>query len=349
MVSNRLTDLLGTRLPIIQAPMAGANDDVLAVAVSRAGALGSLPCAISSAAKIRHEVRSYRAQSHAPLNLNFFCHEPPKLDSEIQARFLRLLAPFYEELGLPLEAPISGAVRRPFDEEACELVEVCRPEVVSFHFGLPDAPLLERVRATGASILASATSVAEAKYLEAHGCDAIVAQGAEAGGHRGMFLSYDVGSQIGTFALLPLVADTVRVPVIAAGGIADARGVKAAFVLGASGVQVGTAFLRCPESIVSGLFRAALANAGTADTRLTNLFTGRPARGLHNRLIRELGALNSNAPRFPLASAALAPLRARAEALGSSEFSLFSAGQAVPLAREVSAAEVVRNLALGCS
>ena len=253
------------------------------------------------------------------------------------------LAAYYAELGLDRpEALTSG--RAPFDEQACELVEELRPPVVSFHFGLPAAALVERVRGTRATVLSSATTVAEARWLVEHGCDAVIAQGCEAGGHRGMFLSTDPAHQVGTMALVPQVVDAVDVPVIAAGAIADHRGVAAALALGAEAVQVGTAFLRTPEALTSEPHRRALAEAADDATVLTNVMTGRPARGIENRLIREVGPLTDHAPVFPYATAGTAPLRAAAEASGSGEFSPLWAGQAARLAREEPAAEVVRRL-----
>jgi nitronate monooxygenase len=338
------TELFGIELPIVQAPMAGAQDHELAVAVARGGGLGSLPCALLKHDAIRAQVAAFRSAVAAPLNLNFFCHRPPPPDPDREVSWRARLAPYHAELGV---APTAGGgpARLPFDAAACALVEELRPEVTSFHFGLPDEPLLARVRATGAKIMASATTVAEARWLAERGCDAIIAQGVEAGGHRGMFLATDPGGQIGTFALVPQIADAVAVPVIAAGGIADGRGLAAALALGAAGVQVGTAYLRCPEAKVSPPYRAALATARADDTRLQNVLTGRPARAIVNRIVRELGGMRDDVPAFPDAAAALAPLRAAAEAQGSGDLSPLWAGQAVPLARELGAEELTRALA----
>lgn len=220
-----------------------------------------------------------------------------------------------------------------------------RPAVVSFHFGLPSPELLDLVRAWGAKVVSSATTVAEAVWLEAQGVDAVIAQGLEAGGHRGHFLSDDLSVQLGTMALLPQVVRAVRVPVIAAGGIADARGVSAAMTLGAAGVQVGTAYMLCPEANTSALHRLVLRSEAARHTALTNLFTGRPARGVVNRIMRELGPLNAAAPAFPLAGAAIAPLRAKAEGLGRGDFSPLWAGQNASGCREVAAADLTRALA----
>lgn len=344
MSTRGITELFGIELPIVQAPMAGAHDQRLAIAVALAGGLGSLPCALLTVDAIRMQVRAYRAKvARKPLHLNFFCHEPPAADAAKEAAWAALLAPYYAELGASAKSA-PGPSRAPFDESSCALVEELSPEVVSFHFGLPSPELLERVRRTGAKIVCSATTVAEAQHLEGEGCDVIVAQGLEAGGHRGMFLSDDVGTQVGTLALVPQVVDAVRVPVLAAGGIADARGVAAALALGASGVQVGSAYLRCPETTISAPHRAALATVKDEDTRLSTLFSGRPARGIQNRLVRELGAAPVGMPAFPLPESALAALRNHAEAAGSGDFSPLWAGQAAALSREVPAGDFTRQL-----
>jgi len=339
-----LTGLLGIELPIVQAPMAGAHDHELAIAVARAGGLGSLPCAMLGPDAIRAQVAAFRAAVAAPLHLNFFCHRLAPPDPAREASWQARLAPYHAELGVE-PAPAGGPARLPFDDAMCAVVEELRPEVASFHFGLPDEPLLARVRAAGAKIVSSATTVDEARHLAERGCDAIIAQGAEAGGHRGMFLATDAGGQIGTFALVPQIADAVAVPVIAAGGIADGRGIAAALALGAAGVQIGTAYLRCPEAKVSPPHRAALAALRADDTRLQNVLTGRPARAILNRIVRELGVLRDDVPAFPYPAAALAPVRAAAEARGSGELSAMWAGQAAPLARELGASELTRLLA----
>lgn len=341
----RILDLLGIELPIIQAPMAGATGSAMAIAVSNAGGLGSLPCAMLTPEQIRQEIATFSQASRGPLNLNFFCHRPPAADGERAIRWKQALKPYYEEVGADFGATTPVSNRAPFDEAGCALVEDCKPAVVSFHFGLPAPELLGRVKASGAKVLASATTVEEARWLEAHGCDAIIAMGYEAGGHRGMFLSDDLTTQIGTLALVPQVADAVKVPVIAAGGIGDARGVVAAFALGASAVQLGTAYLFCPEAKVSAAHRQALHSAQASDTALTNLFTGRPARGINTRIMRELGPMSPLAPAFPLAGGALMPLRAISEPQGNSDFSNLWAGQALRLGQALPAAELTRQLA----
>ncbi len=346
---RRLLDLLGLEVPIIQAPMAGSNDAALAIAVSEAGGLGSIPCATISPEQMKAQLELVRQQTVRPINVNFFCHTPPTPDAEREAKWREALAPHYVGLGLDPEGSYPGAGRAPFNDEYCDALEAFRPAVVSFHFGLPDERFLRRVKAWGAKVLSSATTVAEARWLEARGCDAIIAQGAEAGGHRGIFLSEDVigGAlqQPGTMALVPQVVDAVNVPVIAAGGIADGRGVAAAMMLGAAGAQLGTAYLFCAEAKTSAVHRAALKTARDDETTLTNIFTGRPARGILNKVMREVGALNRAAPVFPLASHAMAPLRAKAEAGGSGDYTSLWSGQAVGLCRETSAADLTKTLA----
>jgi nitronate monooxygenase len=343
--NRRLLDLFKIEHPIVLAPMAGAIDFELAAAVAEAGGLGSLPFAMLTADQARDQMTKVRARISRPINLNFFCHTPPELNNAREARWRGRLKPYYEELGIDPAAPVPTSMRMPFDAAFCAMVEETRPTVVSFHFGLPAADLLARVRAAKCLIMSSATTVAEARWLEEHGADVIIAQGFEAGGHRGMFLTDDVAAQVGTFALVPQVVDAVKVPVIAAGGISDARGIAAAFALGAAGVQIGTAYLHCPESKISKPHRAALGNAHDDGTAITNLMTGRPARGIVNRVMREIGPIADVAPAFPLAAGALAPLRAKAEAQGSGDFSPLWAGQAAALGRAMPAAELTTALA----
>ncbi len=341
---RRLTDLFKIEHPILCAPMAGAMNHELASEVAEAGGLGSLPCAMLDAAQLRDEVAKYRARTDKPLNLNFFCHVSPELSNAREAAWRERLAPYYRELGIDPAAPVPSSMRRPFDAALCDLMLELKPEVCSFHFGLPEPSLFKQLKNAGIVTLSSATTAAEARWLEQNGVDAVIAQGYEAGGHRGMFLSSDIGAQAGTFSLLPQVADAVKIPVIAAGGVTDARGIAAAFMLGAAGVQIGTALLFCPESKISAPHRAALRAASDDGTALTNLMTGRPARGLYNRMMRELGAI-SEAPAFPLAAGAIAPLRAKAEAAGSGDFSPLWSGQSAALGVEMPARELIRKLA----
>jgi nitronate monooxygenase len=344
---SRLLALLKTRLPVIQAPMAGVQGSALCMAVSQAGALGSLPCAMLSAEALRKELQAItQGLDGLPYNLNFFCHTPPAPDAAREATWRQALTPYATEFGVDLSAVPAGAGRMPFSEHLAALIEPFRPPVVSFHFGLPAPALLARVKAWGAVVLSSATTVDEALWLQANGADAVIAQGLEAGGHRGHFLSHDLTRQQGTFALLPQVLRAVRCPVIAAGGIADAQGVAAVLALGAAAAQVGTAYMLCDEATTSPLHRAALTDGGRAHhTALTNLFTGRPARGIVNRLMRELGPLSGVAPEFPLATAALAPLRAATEAQGSADFSPLWCGQNASGCKAIGAGALTRELA----
>lgn len=344
----RVLELFGIDLPIVQAPMAGSNGAEMAIAVSEAGGLGSLPCAMLSAEQMRAELSLFRARSPRPVNVNFFCHVEAPVDDARENAWRRRAELHYEELGIDPSAKVTPARRAPFDETACSIVEETRPQVVSFHFGLPSDTLLDRVRKTGAKIVSSATTVAEARWLEAQGCDAIVAQGFEAGGHRATFLEegpHMTETQVGTMALVPQIVDAVKIPVIAAGGIADARGIVAAFALGASAVQLGTAYLLCPEAKTSKVHRAALQHTRDDESVLTNAFSGRPARGIVNRWVREVGAMSAEAPSFPRAGNALAPLRAAAEAKGSGDFSPLWSGQAARFAREIPAGELTKTLA----
>ena len=347
---RRILDLFAIDLPILQAPMAGASTPEMAIAVSAAGGLGALPCAQYDLAGALHAIETVRAGTSKPINVNFFCHTMPERSAAEDRRWRARLADYYREMGLDPETPSPPSGRTPFDTTFCALVEETKPEVASFHFGLPEPALLQRVKATGAKVIASATTVREARWLEARGCDAIIAMGYEAGGHRGTFLTddpnRDMTTQIGTFALVPQVVDAVKVPVIAAGGIADARGIVAAFALGAAAVQIGTAYLFTPEAKIPAFHRAALKSAAAEETMVTNLFTGRPARGLANRLMREVGPLSTEAPHFPYAGGALIPLRAKTEAAGSNDFSNMWAGQAAPLGVELPAGDLTQRLAI---
>src|SRR5215471_13014186 len=343
--NDRLINLFDIELPIIQAPMAGSAFSDMVVAVSEAGGLGSLACALLSVEQARRELETIRRKTSRPINVNFFCHQQPRGDPALEMNWRRRLEAYYVQMGLDDSAAVLSSNRAPFDDKMCDLVLEFHPEVVSFHFGLPDRDLLARIRRTGAKIISSATSVDEARWLEDQGCDAIVAQGYEAGGHRGMFLTQSVFTQVGTMALVPQVVDAVRVPVIAAGGIADARGIVAAFALGAAAVQIGTAYLLCPEARISPPYRQALKDAKDNETAITNVFTGRPARGIVNHFMREIGPMSDVVPEFPLAAAALAPLRAKSEMAGSADFTPLWSGQAARLNRELPAAKLTKQLA----
>jgi nitronate monooxygenase len=296
---------------------------------------------------IRQELTAIRAGTDKPFNVNFFCHDLPAVSAEREAKWRATLAPYYAEFGVDVNALSARPARAPFSQEIADILEEFKPPVVSFHFGLPSAQLLGRVKAWGARVLSSATTLEEACWLEANGVDAIIAQGLEAGGHRGMFLSADLTTQTGIFALVPQVVRAVRVPVVAAGGIADSTGVTAAMALGAAGVQVGTTFLLCPEAATSSMHRAALKSDAARHTALTNLFSGWPARGIVNRIMREVGPLSEAAPEFPLAASAMAPLRAAAESRGLDDFSPLWSGQNASGCREVPAAHLTRELVAG--
>ena len=402
MSSSLLQHRLGLRWPLLQAPMAGAQASAMALAVSGAGALGALPCAMLAPDALRREL-AVMAASGLPYNVNWFCHTPPVPDAAREATWRAALKPYYDELGLDIDAVPTGPGRAPFSAEAAELMAECKPPVVSFHYGLPAPELLARVKSWGAFVLSSATTVREALWLEEHGADAIIAQGLEAGGHRGHFLptgrpeaktapsggsapreagergghflptgrpeaktapsggsapreagergghflSDDLSEQMGTFALLPQVVAAVRVPVIAAGGIASAAGVRAARALGAQGVQVGTAYLCADEALTTPAHRAALQSEAARHTVITNLVTGRPARGIVNRVMRELGPMSRAPSAFPLATAAMAYLRAQAEKQGRLDFTHFWSGQNASGCLSAPAADITRELARG--
>ncbi len=342
--ANRICQKLDIRLPIVQAPMAGSDSPELTVAVSEAGGLGSLACATLSPERVREAAAFIRGKTENPFNLNFFCHIPPKEDVDRDARWREEISAYFREFGIAPDAELAFVNRAPFDDALCEAVEAVRPRIVSFHFGLPETRLLDRVKATGAVIMSSATTVAEAVWLEDNGCDIVIAQGSEAGGHRGMFLTSDIATQVGTLALVPQIVDAVDIPVVASGGIGDARGIAAAFMLGADGVQLGTAYLKCPEANLNPLHASALPSARDDTTALTNVFTGRPARGILNRLMRDLGPMSPHAPDFPTAGKALAPLRARAESEGRDDFTNLWAGQAAHLSPALPAGDLTHRL-----
>ena len=342
---HRLLELFDTEHPIVQAPMAGSGGTALTVSVSEAGGLGSFPGASFNADKLQSKIGIIQQRTAKPFNVNFFCHTPAVPDPAREAAWKKTLSGYYAQFGIEPNSAVTGMAREPFDDHACAVIEKLKPKVVSFHYGLPAEPLLNRVKGAGCCIISSATTVAEARWLEERGCDAIIAQGVEAGGHRGMFLTEDVASQVGTFALVPQVADAVAVPVIAAGGIGDGRGIAAALALGASGVQMGTAYLFTPQSLIGDSYRKALRGAQDDITSITNLFSGRPARGIVNRLMREIGPMSDAAPAFPLASAALAPLQARDKEAGSMDFTQVWAGQAGAFGRALDAGELTQQLA----
>ncbi len=337
--TNALTDLLGIELPIVQAPMAGAATPELAAEVSNAGALGSLGFGTSSITSIEEQVEAFARRSNRGLNWNFFCHPEP---NDIEARSAAMrerLAPLLAERGLD-EPVVPSAPFHTFGAEHLALIVSHRPRIVSFHFGLPEPDLLAAVKATGAVVMCSATSAAEARLLAERGADVIIAQGSEAGGHRGTFTGLAVTQQAGTMALVPQVVDAVDRPVIAAGGITDGRGIAAALMLGASAVQMGTAFLFCPEAQVSPAHREALLGSSDDSTRVTSLFSGKPARSIVNELMERLEDMEDQAAPFPTETSLIAPLRKE-----DGQWSSLWSGQAAALGREMGAAELVQQLA----
>ena len=340
-----ITDLFGIELPIIQAPMAGVQGSELAIAVSKAGGLGSLPCAMLTPDMIRTELTAITSKTDKPFNLNFFCHTPPEPSAGREAMWRTALQPYFTEFGIKSDEIPAGLGRAPFSHEIADVIEAFRPPIVSFHFGLPSQDLLARVKGWGAKVISSATTVEEALWLEAHGADVIIAQGLEAGGHRGNFLSDDLTTQVGTFSLLPQIVQAVNISVIAAGGIADAKGVAAALSLGAIGAQIGTAYLLCPETKTSVVHREALKGSAAQHTALTNLFSGKPARSIVNRVIKEMGPISNSTPEFPLATTAITALRKQAEANGSGDFSPLWCGQNATGCKEISATELTKLLA----
>lgn len=340
-----INQLLGTELPIIQAPMAGVQDASLAAAVCNAGGLGSLPCAMSTPESLEVEISRLQSLTDRPFNLNFFCHSPDDVTAVQQEKWLDSLQGYFEELNITPPEPAAGPLRKPFDEESLALLERFKPAVVSFHFGLPKTEWVQQIKRWGIKILSTATTVQEAVWLADNGVDAVIAQGLEAGGHRGSFLTNDMTTQCGTLSLVPRIRNAISLPVIAAGGIAGPEAVAAAIALGSSGVQVGTAFLLCPESRTSVLHRAALKSDTSGHTALTNVFTGKPARSIVNRLIVEVGPMSADTPPFPSAASAVSVLRQAREAEGSSDFTPLWSGQNTQGCREIPAAQLLHWLA----
>jgi nitronate monooxygenase len=338
-----LTELLGIEHPVIQAPMASAATPELVVAVSEAGGLGSLGSAMLAPDDLRSQVAAVREGTSKPFLLNFFAHEPPPVAADAAQRARQRVAPLYDEFGLG-EPPEVSVPPIAFDGDRLEIALEARAAMVTFHFGLPGDAAVSALRDAGSRIAASATTVAEAKQLEQAGVDAVIAQGAEAGGHRGSFLVPGDDGPVGTLALVPQVADAVDLPVIAAGGIADGRGLAAVLALGAAGAQIGTAFLACPEAMVHPLHREALRAARAEGTTITRAVSGRPARTLRNRLTGELG---TDPLPYPAQLALTVPLAQGAAGQGSADFLPLWAGQGAPLAREMGAAELVRAIAAG--
>lgn len=335
---------LGSDHPVIQAPMAGVQGSDLAIAVCKAGGIGSLPCAMLNPDQIKSEIEKIAAATANPFNVNFFCHQAPEFDQKKEQRWQSVLSPWFKQYSISPQDIPSGSGRQPFSGQTADVLEPFKPAVVSFHFGLPESGLLARVKSWGATVLSSATTVNEALWLEANGADGIIAQGLEAGGHRGMFLTDDLTSQVGTFALLPQIVNAVGLPVVAAGGISNSAGVKAALALGAAAVQMGTAFLLCDEAGTSALHRAAIKDKAASHTAITNVFSGRPARSIVNTAVREIGPLSNDVQSFPLAAAAITEIRKKAEAQGSSDFSPLWCGQNASGCREVSAGVLIGEI-----
>jgi len=339
---KRLCDLLGIVHPIIQAPMAGATTPEMAAAAANAGALGSLGCAMFAPERIKHEAQLTKALSNRSINLNFFVHASPEQDQGKTTAARDNLAPWYERMGAG-EVPDAVEGHVPFNDAACDAVLEASPKVVSFHFGLPDTAIVDRVKQAGIVVLSSATSVAEARWLVDRGVDAVIAQGYEAGGHSGWFLPRGASNVAGTMALVPRIVDAVDVPVIAAGGIADGRGIAAALMLGAAGVQIGTAFLTTPESMVAPIHKTELLNASGDDTMLSKAFSGRNARTVVNDYASEMDNVK-DWPDFPLVNAMTGPLRKTSAETGKPDAVALWSGQAVGLNREATTAETVERL-----
>ncbi|HAS6088031.1 TPA: nitronate monooxygenase [Vibrio vulnificus] len=340
-------ELLGTDFPIIQAPMAGVQGSALAIAVSEAGGLGSLPCGMLSTEKIINEIETIKGSTNKPYNLNFFCHNLRPYDENRQVIWRNTLQPYFAELDSEVNLSV-GSTRVPFSHDIADAIERFSPEFISFHFGLPNKDLLKRVKSWGTKVVSSATTLEEAIWLESQGVDGIIAQGLEAGGHRGMFLTDKISTQLGLVSLVSQVVKQVKAPVIAAGGISDNNGVRACLQLGACAVQVGTSYLLCTEADTSDIHKRALKSGKSSHTALTNIFSGRPARGIVNRVMDELGYMSVLAPDFPYASLEMSQLRNSAEKQGMDAFSPLWCGQNAQGCQEISAKELTLQLAGKC-
>ncbi len=345
MTATDIFATLGISHPIIQAPMVGVSTPQLAAAVSNAGALGSIGLGASNATQARELIRQTRELTKAPFNVNLFCHKPAMADAARESAWLNFLAPLFREFGAEPPASINESYQSFLvAEDVLNVLLEERPKVVSFHFGLPPRSWIEALQRQGMVTLACVTSPAEAKLAEAAGVDALVAQGVEAGGHRGVF-EPDQDQLLGTFALVRLLASSTNLPVIAAGGVMDGRGIAAALELGAAGVQMGTAFILCPESSANSQYRQALQSERAYQTRICAAISGRPARGMVNRLFEELGRADAPAlPSYPITYEAAKALNGAASKQGSDEFAVQWAGQGAPLARALPAASLVEVL-----
>jgi nitronate monooxygenase len=335
---------LGIELPILQAPMAGTSTPAMASAVSDAGGLGGIAVGAAGADLARETIAKYRARTNRPFNVNVFCHAPARSDAEREAAWIERLRPRFAELGATPPAALSE-IYTSFveDDDMLALFLAERPKVVSLHFGLPDAARLQALKDAGVLLLATATSLAEARTLAAAGVDAIVAQGFEAGGHRGVFDPDAPDEKLGTFALTRILAREIDLPIVAAGGIMDGAGVSAALALGAAAAQLGTAYIATDESAADEGHRAALFSDAAHRTVMTRAISGRPARCLANRFT-SLG-LDAEAPAYPIAYDLGKALNAAGKAAGERGYGAQWAGQGAPLARKMSAGALTRSLA----
>ncbi len=339
---TRLMDIFGIEYPIIQAPMAGASTPAMAAAAANNGCMGSLGCAMMKPDVYIDTFNKTRSLTNGALNMNFFCHVEPVEKPDRNERAFELLKPFYEEMGQD-QMPDAVATHFPFGDEIFEAVLQACPNVMSFHFGLPNQKYVDALKERGVKILCSATTAAEAREQEARGVDAVIAQGWEAGGHHGFYLEKQTAA-IGTFALVPQLVDAVDIPVIAAGGIADGRGIAAALALGASGVQIGTAFLTTEETGIPEVHKNSLLASDGSNTQLTRIFSGRPARGLQNRYMDEIKPFEDELPDFPLMNTLTGPLRKFSAENDKPDFVAQWSGQAVSLNRTGTTAELIQRL-----
>jgi len=341
---NNFTKALNIKYPIIQAPMASAASIELASEVSNAGGLGSLGLSYHKIENILPDYKKILSKTNHSINLNFMTHKEPSKNDIKAKKYMNEVKKYYEEYKVA-EIPNLINTTETFNKEHLELLLEMNPKVVSFHFGLPQQDYILSIKNQNIYIISSATTVKEAKILEDSGADAIIAQGYEAGGHRGTFASSYKEGEIGLFSLLPQVVEATSLPVIAAGGIANGKGIAAALMLGAQGVQIGTAFLSCPEASVHPLWQDAISNASTRDTRITSAFTGRPARGIVNRLVIDMENKNDIIPDFPTVGSVIKPLANIAATNGKDDFLSLWAGQSAPMNRNISASELIELLA----
>lgn len=343
-MSNPLLSLLNIQLPILQSPMVGVSTPRLAAAVSSAGGLGSIGIGASNVEQARAMIRETAALTDKPFNVNLFCHAPAIHDSARETQWLNVLAPFFAEF----DAVAPAALREIYtsfveDPDMLQMLLEEKPAVVSFHFGLPPQSAIDALKDAGIILLCSVTNLAEAQLAEHAGVHALVAQGYEAGGHRGVF-DPQQDTEMGTFALVRVLTSACKLPVIAAGGIMDGTGIKAVMQLGASAAQLGTAFILCPESSANRAYREALKGSRAHQTKVTSVISGRPARGMVNRNFTLLATAATALPDYPLTYDANKALNAAATAHANTDFAVQWAGQGAPLARELPAAALVNLL-----